>query len=442
VPRDDSRPTSRTRAMLRRLRALPLGPLAVVALLLLSALVPLSPIRDAATFGAVPAASLHRPAGYLLLAPVSNVLDTLTLLSVRQHIALLVTLILGYALWWATLGRVFSTPVAPRRRAMRIAARVGTFVVLVVALYAAAAVLPRPMAALEVGPDILTVDFHSHTRYSHDGRPDWSAEDNRSWHRNAGFAAAYVTDHRTFEGARDAWANNPASAGEGVSLLPAIEVVWRGEHVNVLDADRMYRGMLTPTLRDVDEDALRMASGIPGNEPVLIETIPGDPYKTIAAGAPGTAGVRALEVVDGAPRGLGQSRRERTRLVHLADSADIAIVAGSDHHGWGRTAAAWTMLYLPDWRAIPPERLSTSISTILRRGRRASTIVAERYVADTDEGVKLPLTVPLVAWGMFRTLSGDERVVWLAWLAALYLLDWLRRARLRATTDRAVRTTA
>jgi hypothetical protein len=38
--------------------------------------------------------------------------------------------------------------------------------------------------------------------------------------------------------------------------------------------------------------------------------------------------------------------------------------------------------------------------------------------------------VPLVAWGMFRTLSLDERVVWLAWVAALSLLvrvPWMRR---------------
>jgi hypothetical protein len=71
-------------------------------------------------------------------------------------------------------------------------------------------IMPRPMAGLEATTDIIVVDFHAHTKFSHDGRPDWKPEDVRAWHRAAGFDVAYVTDHRTFEGARDAWANNPA----------------------------------------------------------------------------------------------------------------------------------------------------------------------------------------------------------------------------------------
>ena len=307
--------------------------------------------------------------------------------------------------------------------------------VVFVAVYAAVAIMPRPMAALEVGADILVVDFHSHTKYSHDGRPDWTPEDVRAWHRNAGFDVAYITDHRTFEGARDGWANNPSPVGGGTVLLPGIEVVWRGEHVNVLDADRMYRGLLTENLRDVDEGALKMSSTLPMNEPVLIETMPGDLSKVAAAAGNGTLGIRAIEVVDGAPKGLGQTRRERARIVHLADSANLALVAGSDHHGWGHTAAGWTLMFLPGWRAATPDLLTAGISRIIRGGGRGATRVVERYVADTESGVALPLTVPLVAWGMLRTLSSDERIVWLAWTIALYLLWRLKRSRTAASSS-------
>jgi len=55
----------------------------------------------------------------------------------------------------------------------------------------------------------------------------------------------------------------------------------------------------------------------------------------------------------------------------------------------------------------------------------------ERYVANTDEAALVPFTVPLVAWGMFRTLSTDERVVWIAWIAALLLLSRVPRFRRR-----------
>jgi hypothetical protein len=219
-------------------------------------------------------------------------------------------------------------------------------------------------------------------------------------------------------------------------LLPGIEVVWRGEHVNVLDADRMFRGLLTETLRDIDEKALGIASTLPGNEPILIETFPGDLSKVITAAGPGTGGVRAIEIIDGAPQGLGQTRRERAQILHLADSTNLALVAGSNHHGWGHTAAGWTLMFLPQWRAATPDQLSAGISRNIRGGGRKSTRVVERYVADTETGIALPLTVPLVTWGMLRTLSNDERIVWLAWIAALYLMWRFRRARLNRTAER------
>jgi hypothetical protein len=292
--------------------------------------------------------------------------------------------------------------------------------------------LPRPMAGLDpAGPDLIAIDFHAHTKYSHDGRPDWTANDVREWHRKAGFDVAYVSDHRTFEGARAGWANNPTSSGEATLLLPAIEAVWRGERVNVLDADRMYRGILDGPLRDVDDEALRLASMVPGGEPVMIQTVPADLSKVRPASGKGSPGVRAIELVDGSPRGLGQGRLERARIIAMADSANLALVAGSDHHGWGRAASAWTLMLLPGWRAESPEEVSKAITGVIRLGGRGTTKVVERYVADTESGWKLPLTLPLVAWGMLRTLSLDERVVWLAWLAALSLLMRVRRMRRR-----------
>jgi hypothetical protein len=434
VPRDAAprhRKFDAYAAWLERLRPLrPWWGLLLLAVLVLgSAPFAIPPIRDAATLGMVPEATLRRPAAYVLLAPLSNVLDLLTLLSVRQHVALLLTLALGYAAWWWLRGRRMPPTVTPARRAARIAARIGLALLAVLAVYFGGALLPRPMAALEVRPEIAVIDFHAHTRYSHDGRPDWGPEDVRSWHRDAGFSAVYISDHRTFEGARDGWANNPALAGEGVSLLPAIEVVWKGEHVNVLDADRMYRGIFNATLRDIDEDALRLASAVTGNEPVLIETLPGDLSRMIPAHGPGTPGVRAVEIVDGAPQGLGQVRRERARIVKLADSLNLALVAGSNHHGWGHTASGWTLMFLPGWRGATPERLAYAIETSIRRGGNGTTRVVERYVAGTETGLALPFTAPLVVWGMLRTLSMAERMAWLAWGVALVLLSRLRVRR-------------
>jgi len=396
----------------------------VTLLVLVTSAFAVEPIRDAALLVGVGEARLDVTAPYLSIAPVSAILDTLTLLTVAQHVALLVWAIVVFAAW--RLFRKRSKPVQPVREAIA----AGIFLVVVVAIYAIGAMAPRPMARIALSDEtVLAVDFHAHTKYSHDGRPDWTPEDVRAWHRDAGFEVAYVTDHRTFEGARDAWANNPTFAGQGTTLLPGIEVVWKGEHVLVLDADRKYRGILTETLRDIDEPALAMASSIPGNEPLLIETFPGNIKQMIPAAGPGTAGVRAIELVDGAPKGLGQTRRERATIVHYADSLNLALVAGSNHHGWGHTASGWTLLYVPGWRNATPDQLGDAIVNILRRGGVGSTRVVERYVADTESGIKLVLTAPLITWGMLRTLSPDERAAWVAWAVALTLVARLLASR-------------
>lgn len=403
--------------------------LAIVVLVLGSAPFARSPLHDAATLEPVVEASLRLPTSYVLLAPVSDTFDMLTLLSVRQHVALLLTLALIFLACWWTSGRQVPEGLTRGRRAVRHTVRIGLPLLGLFAFYSAGVLLPRPMAALDVGPNLVAVDFHTHTKYSHDARPDWTPEDARAWHRDAGYAVAYVTDHRSYEGARDAWANNPANAGENTTMLPGIEVVWKGEHVNVLDAERVYRGIVTESLRDIDEDALRMASTIPFREPMLVQTLPGNLDHMIPAKGNGTAGVRAIELVDGAPRGLGQTRRERARILALADSFDLALVAGSDNHGWGRTASAWTLFSLPGWRASNPQQLADAIELVLRRGGRHSTRVVARYVPDTEAGIALPFTAPLVTWAMFRTLSPEERVAWLVWAFVLAGLMHLRAKR-------------
>src|SRR5439155_9979408 len=129
-------------------------------------------------------------------------------------------------------------------------------------------------------------------------------------------------DHASFTGAEEGVAANPSLAGEGTSIFQAIEAFYNGEHVNILGAGRRFHGILTPDLRDVDTAALRLASMIPNSEPVLIETVPGNLLHLLPSNGRGTAGVRAIEIVDGSPRALSQARHERARTVALSDSLD------------------------------------------------------------------------------------------------------------------------
>jgi hypothetical protein len=425
-----------------RLPRVPWIAMVTTALVLVTAPFRVAPIRDSATLGAVEEASLTHSPGYLAGAPFFDALDTLSLLTVGQHVALLLTAFAAYAAWRIVHRRrkaasgAGSAARVSRHPALREVAFAPLLLLALLALYAVNAVVRRPMAALELRDlDVIAVDVHSHTKYSHDGRSRWDAEDVREWHASSGFNAAYVTDHRNYRGAEEGVANNPAAAGQGTVLLSGLEVVYRGERVNVLSAGRVYRGLTTPNLWDIDTTALAMASLVTRREPVIVQTFPGSFDRITPAQGPGTPGARAIELVDGAPRGLSQTRRERHRIVRLADSLNLALVAGSNNHGWGRTAPGWTLFRIPGWRGMAPDQLAMTLESAIREGGRRSSRVVERRVAEANHPALLALTVPLVTWRMLTTLSTDQRVMWIVWAWALALAWWWLRPRFAPWSD-------
>ena len=389
-------------------RRIPLVPTAISAAVLLTAGFAVSPVRDAATGADVAEAYLTRSLGYVAMSPVSEVLDTLTLLSARQHIALLLGVLALFLTWRSLRARSGSTT---RQHAMA----AGTLIVGIVATYAAAAVMPRPMGALAAdNGNIVKIDFHSHTTASHDGHQ--SVEQLREWHRGAGFDVAYVTDHAAVSGAEQGMANNPNPVGTGVTLLQSIETTWSGEHVSIPGAQRIYMGLLTTNLAEVDTQGLRLASLVPGREPVVIWNHPRDLTQLKPAIGPGTDGVRAIEVVNGAPRDIDNVRRARQKIVLMGQGGDVALTAGTDNHGFGRVAPGWTLMLIVGWRGATPDALALEIDKVLREGKFAATKVVERRAADPgDSALRLAASVATVPYRMLTTLSADERVSWLVW---------------------------
>lgn len=377
---------------------------------MITAAFPLDPVRDAATLANVGEARLTQSAAYIAIAPLSNLLDTITLLSIGQHIAIVLWAIVLFAIW-----RVKRARRGGGTAALREIGAAALLLVAIIFVYALVALLPRPMASLALSDDtVLAIDMHSHTKYSHDGRLGWSEDDVREWHHDAGYDAAYITDHATFDGAERGIASNPRLAGEGTLILQGLEAFYKGEHVNVLGAGRRYKGLTTPDLKTVDEQSLALASILQATSPVLVETIPGK-LDRVPAASDSAPGVRAIEIVDGSPRGLTQVRRDRARIVHIADSLNLALVAGSDNHGWGRTAPGWTLLRIPGWRGMTTDSLSARIEEILRLGRRDATRVVERRVASGEDAISLVFAAPVVTVGMFTMLSPDERIAWIVW---------------------------
>ena len=317
--------------------------------------------------------------------------------------------------------------------------------VCLIAVYATGALVSRPMAAISLpaaDSDLVTIDFHSHTNASHDGRTWFTPERNRQWHQAAGFDVAYISDHFTFAGADAGVRANPPRAGEGTILLSAIECLEGGEHVNVLgvtSADyALFKG------RYLAAAAVDAAIAAGRTRPVVIQTIPGPLGRVPRPGMPGVVPVAAIEIADAAPRGLSDGDRNHARILALADTLGLAIVAGTDNHGWGRTAAAWNIMRVPGWRALTPAALEDRIESAIRSDGRHAVRVIERTrpIWPTDPGARgfsgwlsiasgAPRFVGEFVWQFTATRSWSERVSWLAWLwAGVGFAFWRRTRRL------------
>lgn len=399
------------------------GAILVTLLVLAGALLGPSALANAAREGGPIRARLDVDWAYVLLAPLTNVLDTLSVLTLGQHYAVLATLILAFGLWRLLRRR---RPLGPARRlAMEAVVAVVAFLGLV-ALYAFGTLAPRPMATLvPTDDDIVVVDVHSHTAHSHDGRPGFDAESNRDWHEGAGFDAVYVSDHRTYQGYEEGIAGNPSRAGDGVVLLPGLEIKFADKYSSALGEAWRYRSAMRGN--HLIPDSLYRVMDETGIAPTLVLTIPSELSGVVAA-AGDSIGFVAVELSDASPRGLQQSRRDRARILSLADSLDLALVAASNNHGWGRTAAAWTLMRIEGWRELTPAQLNAAIEGKLHSERRGASWVVERRVAWSGPSpVALAVTAPAVAWSMFGGIGPGERVSWILWSWLLAL--GVRRSR-------------
>lgn len=422
---------------MRRRHALSVG---LALLVIATTFTPQPSLRDAVTRTAIPArlGSLERPLTYVLLAPVCDIFDAWSLLDLHQHVAFLASLVPAFIAW-----RVIAA-----RRGTTVYREIVTSVLSLVALAAVIAVgalVPRPMARLVMAPseqNWLLVDFHSHTSASHDGRPGFDAEANREWHRESGFHAAYVTDHVSFAGALAGLRGNPPTAAGGTVLLSGLEVRSMAEHLNYIgffpeDTLKLHERERLPRLAYAPDSTNEFAV----MRTVVLQTIPIHDFRQVIRPRDDSiAPLDVFEANDGAPKGLSQLHVDRTRILALADSLHLAPVAGSDNHGWGFTAVAWTALSDIQWQGMAPRDLDRAIRARLVRTcalrlpsvtRDPGVIVIERFAPDHDGSIlRLALTTPLVVWRIATTLTIPERIAWCAYLAVLALgPDLLRRKR-------------
>jgi hypothetical protein len=316
------------------------------------------------------------------------------LLSLGQHIALLLTVLIAALV----VRRKFTN--AP--------------MVVLVILYAAAVLIPRPMASLSTADaETVKIDFHSHTNASSDARRSFTVDKNREWHRRGGFDVAYISDHRNFAGAEKALRSNPTLAGDRTVLLSAYEGRYLGTYQIFLMSLADSAGLITPR-KWIKEGTLRS-----GRTPVSVIAMPGPIKDITVAGRDSAPHYAAIEISDGSPRGFAQIDRDRALILQRADSLGLSFVSGSNNHGWGRVVPAWTLIRIPGWRRMSPDSLGASIEASLRN--RSAVRVVER-VRPTLSSYGLALTLPVIVYQLLSALTMPERLAWILWIWVCWAL--------------------
>ena len=351
-------------------------------LILLSATSALPSVVDVAS-GAPPLdADLVRSMAYTALAPLSNVLDALTFLTVDRAKALLLVWVPALALWG------FLRPGSRRRRI--VTAVLGA--VTVPALGIAAVLLPRPVPSLVVADSAFTViDYHAHTDRSHDGRRGWTLQDLADWHAAQGFGASYVTDH-----------NIPFTDDitDPIPLLPGVEWSVYDQHIVALGTVALIdRAAFSRDTRSM----LRLFAELHRRGAIGIASLPeywrnhwGDLDAFVAAGVDG------FEIVSCAPKALGFPADARAQVLRLAARRDLLVVGASDNHGWGKVTCVW------------------NLSSPSAHGYRSNRVIA-RSIA-LAQGDWEPWTAAYTQpWLMLRSLSWSERSSWITWILVILI---------------------
>jgi hypothetical protein len=372
--------------------------IALVFLLLVTAIHPLSPLVDAMTGSAPGDADLDRPVLYVMFAPISNVLDGLTFFSLSRAKWALAVWVVVLAAWGALRRGPSQAPVRTRRRVAR--ALLGPAIVIL--LGAAAVLLPRPVPRLVKTSGAGTViDYHAHTSASHDGRPGWTLARLAAWHARQGFDASYVTDHNViYDGSL------PPAAGTPISLLPGVEWSVYRQHVVAI-------GPVEPLPRDsFGGSGARMRgifAAIERQGALGIASLP--EYWRNYRDELGTfvvAGADGFEIVNCSPKGLEFPERGRRAVLELAAGHNLVVVGASDNHGWGQATCVWN-LSRPGSQGFQNNRVFAR-PLALRQGDGPAWAAA--------------LTQP---WFMLRSLSWSERASWLTWVFMILLYRALPR---------------
>ncbi len=400
-------------------------PVALSVCVIVAQLFPLNPLIDVVTWAPPASARVAYPFFHVGFAPFTLLADWLNGGSRRDLIGFPVWSVVAYAIL-----RLAARGVGAGRRALREVAYAALFVCALAAFVGWGALASRPIPRLvATSPDALVLDMHSHTAFSHDGRPGFGAAQNAAWHARAGFDAAFVTDHNVWR-ARGHGGTGPREvpgAPVAARLLDGEEISLSGIHVLALGIDRAIPHQPYDASWDSTGALIRR---LHADSIFLVPTLPEDwtHHSGAEFGQLSEWGVDGFEIWTSAPQAMDLPPSARRTVISWSRLERRPVFGSTDMHGFGNAATVWNVVRLPGWRTLGDSALTRAILTWFRTGGVAANQVAalRRWLPETRLGSAFSVPINLVL--LLRTASRPHALALLGWIWILAAAASYRRA--------------
>ncbi|NLP10081.1 hypothetical protein GX408_06760 [bacterium] len=226
-----------------------------------------------------------------------------------------------------------------------------------IALFLIAVFAPLPGETMvNQRPEVVLVNLHSHSHYSHDGII--SPKGQLAWHRRQGFDAFFLTEHNHF--AKTLEIVDQQRNGR----LPAHPLIMAGmeysgsNHIVLLGLHRVFNA------KDYsDKAAIDSAHSQGGAAIVAHWFIPARHTRPLSFYV--DAGADGFEIVNKS-EGAFHLESKAQPVIALCHEQGLVMTAACDYHGYGNVCQSWTGLTLPGWRALNVQQREKAILEILR----------------------------------------------------------------------------
>src|SRR6478609_9290693 len=373
---------------------------------------PLVALSDPAG-GVLPTGALLRfPTLNLIFAPLFDLWDGVTLLSMGRLNSFLIGAIVLGAAW--SIGRSL---VGRRLDWRRATGHLALFTLLLGLFVVTGMRWQRPMAHLAGVADSTwwIADLHSHTTVSHDVQgvlqDYFDLDASRAWHARGGYSLFFVTDHNRIDG----WSGaRVGDSSDGPVVCPGEELsLWRAHIVLLGNVDSVprseYADSIPGILRLLGESESRWGALTLASIPEYDENHFGElPLWVIA-------GIDGFEISNAAPKANRQSKAHVDSVVKIAKFSGRWVAGVTDQHGMGGTPQAWTLVPREAPGAVDRGPCEEVLSTLRTKGFGATQVI-ERHRLRPDSPWPYWTTAVAVVWEGWRSAQLLQVASWLGWI--------------------------